>query len=305
MSSEAQATTTEQPASPPPPPPAETQLAPRQETAPAARTSFDYDPDDPVALYMDTTVFEQLQRVAKMMSAAELVPTHLRGKIADCFLVAAQAFRWRMDPFAVAQHTFVTSGKLGYEGKLVAAVINSHRKIDKALKPVYSGSGAERKVTMVGRRRGEAEDRTIEGTVAQFQTSNDNWKKDPDQMLFYRGAREWARRHAPEILLGVSTEEEIRETVELKATGPDTYAAAAASTLDALAEKVAERTGAPPAPASASTPVEHAKHSETEIPLQDDDTLAAAEAADQKTTAGAPPADTAKRAGRQRTLTEQ
>lgn len=267
----------------------ETALVPKQETAPVRK--FDYDPDDPVALYMDTSVFDQLQRVAKMMSVAEAVPAHLRGKIADCFLVAAQAFRWRMDPFAVAQHTFVLQGKLGYEGKLVAAVINSHKNIEKRLKPTYSGEGTNRKVVMSARLKGEDEDRTIEGTVGQWATNNENWKKDPDQMLAYRGSRAWARRHAPEILLGVSSEEEIKETVELQQTGPGTYAAPPATgrALDQLTDQVAERAAAAKAaegPASetvaAATPAEHASHSDKEIPLTDDDTLAAAEAVEKK-----------------------
>lgn len=245
-------------------PPAETTaIAPRAETAPATRPPVEFDADDPVALYMNPGVFEMVQRVAKLMAAAGTVPAHLREKIADCFLVAAQAFRWRMDPFAVAQHTFVVSGKLGYEGKLVAAVINSHKRIDRKLSYAYSGEGANRKVVVSGRLRGESEDRTVEGTLAQWATSNEQWKQSPDQMLAYRGARTWARRHAPEILLGVSTEEDLDKPLDLRPTGPGTYAAPAdgGTALDALTERVAERTAAERA---AAEPAEPAKHSDAE-----------------------------------------
>ncbi len=187
-----------------------------------SRAAVQFDADDPISLYMDTGIFEQLQRVAKMMAQANLVPAHLRGgpdKVADCFLVAAQAFRWRMDPFSVAQHTFVTSGKLGYEGKLIAGLINASGRLETNLKPVYSGTvaGNDRKVTIVGRIRGEAEDRVIDGTVGQWKTSNEKWQTMPDQMLFYRGAREWARRHMPEVMLGISADEEIIETTAIEA----------------------------------------------------------------------------------------
>ena len=94
----------------------------------------------------------QLQRVAKLMSSASLAPAHLRGegKLGDCFLVAAQAFRWRMDPFSVAQHTYVLSGKLGYEGKLIAAIVNASGKLQGSLDYRYSGSGDQRSVTVSG-----------------------------------------------------------------------------------------------------------------------------------------------------------
>ena len=218
------------------------------------RPAVSFDADDPVSLYMNTGIFDQLQRVAKMMAKANLVPAHLRGdeKIADCFLVAAQAFRWRMDPFSVAQHTFVTSGKLGYEGKLIAGLINASGRLKSNLKPIYSGpAGLERKVTIVGHILGEAEERVIDGTVSQWQTANEKWKTMPDQMLFYRGAREWARRHMPEVMLGISAEEEIVEAERVP------VGLMAPRSLDELAEKLKAEA---PAPAADPAPTEPCKH---------------------------------------------
>lgn len=261
-----------------------TAIAPKTESAPEPRPPVEFDPDNPVDLYMNNSVFEQVQRVARLMAAAQAVPEHLRNKIGDCFLIAAQAFRWRMDPFAVAQHTFVYQGKLGYEGKLVAAVINSDKRIGQRLDYAYSGTKGtpERSVVVTARLRGENKDRCIDGTVKDWKTGNDKWTSMPDQMLAYRGAREWARRHAPEILLGVSTEDEIKETVDLQPTGPGTYAAPpdGGTALDALTDRIAERQAAEKAAEPpAAQPVEHASHSEKEIPLEED-TLAEAAAAE-------------------------
>lgn len=225
--------------------------------APTPRAPVDFDPDDPTSIYMNAGPFEQLQRVASMMSKAGLVPAHLRGAdhVADCFLVAAQAFRWRIDPFAVAQHSFVVSGKLGYEGKLIAAVINTHRKIEKNLDYRYSGAGKDRKVVVFAQLKGEDKVREIEGTVEQWATENPKWKSMPDQMLSYRGAREWARRHLPEAVLGIDADEP-GETVTLTPRADGIFAAAPTGPDPLLA-------------AAVSTPVEHASHSEKEIPLAD------------------------------------
>lgn len=202
------------------------------------RIPVDFDADDPIALYMNTGVFEQLQRVAKLMCSSGLVPAHLRGqdKQADCFLVAAQAFRWRVDPFAVAQCTFVTSGKLGYEGKLIAAIVNARINPGHALDYAYSGAGTDRKVVVTGRRRGETKDRAIDGTVGGWATANEKWKTMTDQMLAYRGAREWARRHMPEAMIGIQAEEEVRETVDLERGPANTFAPPA--TLGELTDKL-------------------------------------------------------------------
>lgn len=239
------------------PPAAEAQAAPQPAATPRPeRAMVKFDANDPVSLYMDSGVFEQLQRVGKMMSESILVPDHFKKKVGDCALVAAQSFRWRMDPFAVVQHTFVYKGKLGYEGKLIAAVVNSSGKLQSNLRYEYSGSGKDRKIVVSGRLKGEEKDRTVEGTVKDWATDNDMWTKDPDQILSYRGAREWARRHMPEVLLGVHADEEVKQIVEMERGADGTFAAR--PTLDTLADDLNANAGAPPEPAPAPQTCDHA-----------------------------------------------
>jgi len=235
-------------------------------TLPTAARSVAVDFNDPVAVYLDSDIFAQLQRVAKLMSSASLAPAHLRGegKLGDCFLVAAQAFRWRMDPFSVAQHTYVLSGKLGYEGKLIAAVVNSSGKLQGSLDYRYSGSGDQRSVTVSGKLLGDAEPREIVGTVGGWRTTNEQWKKNPDQMLAYRGAREWARRYMPEAVLGIQAEDDLapQRSVTMRDVTPASTPAAAVAALiddieqdaDALAPAVSDAASPPAAdPQSATT----------------------------------------------------
>jgi len=201
-----------------------------------------FEPENPVAFYMNTALFEQVQRVATLMSRANLVPAHLRGpeKLSDCFLVVSQAFRWRMDPFAVAQHTYVLSGKLGYEGKLIAAVINSSGRLRENLAFEYSGKGNERRVKVVGKLRGEEKAREVEGSVAEWKTSNAKWGEIPDQMLAYRGSREWARRHMPEAVLGVQSDDEIVD-IDFQRVPAPVASAPEVLTLTSAAEKLESR----------------------------------------------------------------
>ena len=230
-------------------------------TAPRA-VSVDF--NDPVAVYLDSDIFGQLQRVAKLMSSASLAPAHLRGegKLGDCFLVAAQAFRWRMDPFAVAQHTYVLSGKLGYEGKLIAAIVNASGKLQGSLDYRYSGAGDQRSVTVSGKLVGDAEPREVIGTVAGWKTSNEQWKKNADQMLAYRGAREWARRYMPEAILGIHADDDLAGSAPTSVTMRDitpppasTPLAAVTQAMDALldaTEQEADNTA--PAASDADSP---------------------------------------------------
>jgi len=234
-------------------------------TAPRA-VAVDF--SDPVAVYLDSDIFGQLQRVAKLMSSASLAPAHLRGegKLGDCFLVAAQAFRWRMDPFAVAQHTYVLSGKLGYEGKLIAAIVNASGKLQGSLDYQYSGAGDQRQVTVLGKLIGDVAPRAVVGTVGGWKTSNEQWKKNTDQMLAYRGAREWARRYMPEAVLGIHADDDLAApssvTMRDITPPPSTPLAAVSAAMDALLDNVEQEadniapaaSDAEPSPSAASSP---------------------------------------------------
>lgn len=150
----------------------------------------------------------EAMQLAEMMSTARLVPAHLQKSPADCLSVVMQAMRWRMDPFAVAQATAVIQGKLMYEGKLVAAVVNSLGQLTKRLSYAYSGDGDNRTVVVSGTLQGDPEPLTVTVRLKDARTNNKVWQTQPDQQLAYHGARVWARRYMPELMLGVYTPEE-------------------------------------------------------------------------------------------------
>ncbi len=154
---------------------------------------------------------DQAMRLAQMMSEGGLVPDHLRSSPANCLMVIEQSGRWGMSPFAVAQCTSVISGKLMFEGKLVAAAINSSGILSRRLNYKYEGEGKARTVTVSGQVKGENEVREVTVKLIEVATNNKVWEKQPDQQLSYAGARIWARRHAPEAMLGVYVPEEFHE----------------------------------------------------------------------------------------------
>jgi hypothetical protein len=191
--------------------------------------------DDTETMYiMDTARFDQAQRVALTMARSTLTPQHLtRDKsgvftleqvVANCFRIVNQALRWGMDPFAVMDETYFVQGRMGYQGKLVVAVVNTRAGLKSRLTATYEGAGDNRKVTVSGTFSGEMEPRTVEWTVAQGKTEgNAMWKKDPDQKLFYSAAMRWARRHCPEVVLGVSIVEDLETIAEEQRSPGDVH----------------------------------------------------------------------------------
>jgi len=160
---------------------------------------------------------DEALRLAEFMAKARVVPDHLRGNPGDCLMVLMQAKQWGMNPVSVAQCSSVVHGRLCFEGKLIAAVLHATGAINGRLRYDYFGEGDQRSITVTGCRRGENDELSLSGTVEQWAPKNKGdmntaWKNQPDDMLAYRGTRQWARRFAPEALLGVYTPDEIMGT---------------------------------------------------------------------------------------------
>lgn len=166
----------------------------------------------------------QLQQFAQVMSEGVVaIPQHLRGKPADCLAVTMQAAQWGMNPYAVAQKTHIVNGALGYEAQLVNAVVSSSNLLSSRINYSWSGdwskcTGKNDKsdfltVTVSAVIKGESEPRELTISMAQAGVRNSPlWEQDPKQQLAYLCTKRWARLHAPDVLLGVYTPDELDET---------------------------------------------------------------------------------------------
>lgn len=166
----------------------------------------------------------QLVRFAELMAGSKAtVPQHLAGKPSDCLAVTMQAAQWGMNPFAVAQKTHVVNGALGYEAQLINAVVSSSNLLATRLNYQWDGdwskvNGKADKspnltVTVWATLKGENDPRSLTISMAQAGVRNSPlWEQDPRQQLAYLCTKRWARLHAPDVLLGVYTPDELQET---------------------------------------------------------------------------------------------
>lgn len=190
---------------------------------------------------------DRMMRLADFMSQAKsTVPVHLKSP-GDCLAVIMQSMQWGMNPFAVAQKTFLVHGTLGYEAQLVNAVITSRAPITGRLNfewfgnwgniigkftekmgdkgkykvPAWShvdeaGLGVRVYATFIG----EQEPRILDLMLTQAQTRNSTlWAEDPRQQLAYLATKRWARLYCPDVILGVYTSDEINNSTLEKDMG--------------------------------------------------------------------------------------
>lgn len=204
-------------------------------THPANSGLQEYSDPIVVANLMNEQRFGRMMIIAETMASASLIPDHLLGKKkgqnfeyftaaeirANCFLIVNQSFRWGMDPFAVMPETYVVGGKLGYQGKLIAGLVNSMANLEERLSYEFKGNKGSDDFTVIvsGKFRGAPAPVTVEVSVGQAKTDNQMWRKDPEQKLVYTGATKWARRWCPEIILGIMTDDDA-EQIEMRDVTP-------------------------------------------------------------------------------------
>ena len=164
----------------------------------------------------------QAIEIAKLMSVSgAAVPVHIRNNAGTCLAVAIQAWEWSMNPFAVANKSYVVNDRLAYESALYNAVVTRRAPIVGRLKAVFSGEGASRRCTISATLLDDVGGGEVDYLSPKFGEINPKnsplWKNDPDQQLFYFSVRAFVRRHFPDVMMGVYTVDELQDSTIIPA----------------------------------------------------------------------------------------
>lgn len=181
--------------------------------------------------------FGELIAFADRMAESQFVPAHLRRKPGDCMAVCLQALRWGMDPFMVAQKSYVVrdGATPAYEAQLIAAVIYSRAPLNGRLDIEWSGDAARRICTVTGRIIGDPKPKVRRVDSSTITTRNSPlWKSDLDQQLAYYSVRAWARLYCPDVIMGVFAPDEIRSSEAIDVTPADAAPVNAATAVQSI-----------------------------------------------------------------------
>ena len=185
-------------------------------------------------IMLDDRLYDRCKQISGIMSkAVGFTPPHLIGQGEACFAVVTRALTWRLDPFAVACATYQTpGGRIGYEGKLVQAILENSGKLEGGVSYEHygdwskvTGKFAIRKsekgkdyaaqtwtrddakglgVIVRAKVKGEEKPREWRFDLEQaFPLNSTLWATDPKTQICYAAGRRFANVAAPGILMGV------------------------------------------------------------------------------------------------------
>lgn len=168
-----------------------------------------------LSVWSDKGAFDQMLRVANMLSKSSIVPQAFQNKPEDCFIAVEMANRMNTNPIFIMQNLYVVKGKPSWAGQACMAMIMSCGKF-KNVKHVYTGTAnsENRGCYVTATRISDCEvingtEVTLKMAQAEGWMSNSKWKNMPEQMLGYRAASFFARMYCPEALMGLQTAEEV------------------------------------------------------------------------------------------------
>ncbi len=192
--------------------------------------------------------FALAQRQAQALSQSDLVPTAYKGNVANCLIALNLANRIGCDPLQCIQNLDIIRGRPSFRATFLIAAVNMCGRFT-PLRYRIEGEGDERTCTAYATDK-EVGD-IIEGppvSIAMakaegwYQRQDSKWPTLPDLMLRYRSAAFFARTIAPELVMGLHTQDEMEDI----APTPRTQGPAALSATEAL-EKARDITPEPDA----------------------------------------------------------
>ena len=196
------------------------------------------------AMIFDPAIIDGMQRMAVMMAEAKVtIPKHLQGSPADCLAVILMAAQHKVNPYVLAQKTFLVSGVIGYEAQLVQALIANSGAVRGRFHYEYrgEGQGVECRVGAVP----AGENSVVWGewlSAASVTTKNSPlWKSNPRQQLGYLQVKNWARQYVPGAILGVYSADELQDAIELPMGPAEVVHLPSASRTEAVKAKLASR----------------------------------------------------------------
>ena len=203
--------------------------------------------------FFDPKQFEHAERIATLFANSTLVPDVYKQKPGNCMIALDVAGRCGASPMMVMQNLHIIHGKPTWGASYIIAAINASGRYTPlrfevtVLGEVQAGGKIvpnkqciayawERHMTdQHGKKefRLESAPVSVEMAVKEgwYTKNGSKWQAMTDLMLQYRAATWFGRMYAPEILMGMQSQEEV---LDIEATQ-----------VDPAAEKLAEKIGLP------------------------------------------------------------
>ena len=168
--------------------------------------------------------FELSLRTANLLSKSTLVPKDYQGQngLPNCVIALNMASRMNADPLMVMQNLYIVHGKPGWSSQFLISTFNTSGRFS-ALRYEWVGKPNTDEWGCKAWAIEKGSNEKLEGSIVTidmakkegwYEKNGSKWKTMPQQMLMYRAASFFIRTYAPELAMGMRTEDEIIDMTE-------------------------------------------------------------------------------------------
>ena len=168
-------------------------------------------------IFRSTSNFKDAWNMASALAKSQLIPQQFQGKPEDCLIAIEMSQRISASPFQVLQNLYIVHGKPAWSSQFLIACLNSSGKFS-ALRYKMTGEKGKDNYGCIAWAKDLADGEVLESpevTIGMakkegwFSKNGSKWQSMPELMLHYRTATLFARLYAPEITMGMRTDDEI------------------------------------------------------------------------------------------------
>lgn len=169
--------------------------------------------------------FESAQRMATALSKSNLVPKEYVGNMPNALVALEVAQRIGASPLMVMQNLYIVHGRPSWSSQFIIAAINSCGRF-KPLRFDITGEGDDRTcIAWTEDNSGyRLESPPVSIAMAKkegwYSKNGSKWQTMPELMLRYRSASFFGRLYAPDVLMGMYSDDEVRDMPEMRDITP-------------------------------------------------------------------------------------
>lgn len=170
-----------------------------------------------MSVYNDSTSFENAQRVAKALAASTMVPKDYQNNVPNVLVALEMSNRIGASPLMVMQNLNVIHGRPSWGSSFIIATLQSCGRFGPLR---YKVAGEGDKKTCFAYATDKDTNEVVEGPPVSIEMAKkegwytktgSKWPNMPDLMLRYRAAAFFGRLYAPEIMMGMHTDDEVND----------------------------------------------------------------------------------------------
>lgn len=242
-------------------------------------------------VFSSAEAYENAKLMAGALSKSTLVPKEYQNNLPNCLIALEISQRIGASPLQVMQNLYIVHGRPSWSSQFIIASINSCGRF-KPLRFEFSGTEGtddwgcvawtvERDIDLPKNIRTlgqaiEADLPVLKSTkitikMAKVEGWHDKagskWKTMPEQMMQYRSSSFLGRIYAPDILMGMRSEDEVRDMIDVTPAQENTVLNNLNAAIAGEANKVTDvpTTEAEPEPTPAPAPTDPENNGNKEV----------------------------------------